>query len=302
MYNVCILMSTYNGEIYLKEQLDSILRQKNVDIRILIRDDGSTDKTCQIISDYITKHENIKLKRGHNIGVTLSFLDLIKNAPEADYYAFSDQDDFWLEEKILNAIKMIENCDSSNIPILYHSNVTIADEKLSPIRKSRKKENFSKYTCLVDNNVTGCTVVINSLLLNLLRMNIPQFVTMHDVWMNIVASFFGKIVFDCNSYILYRQHANNVIGMQDRSIFSRVSASIKRLRNKSIQPRLGNAKSLLEVFRDKLPLKDLNELMKIINYQRSLFDRMRLLFDVKIHSYSLLKDLKYRILIIMGRI
>ena len=96
MNKILILMSTYNGEKYLSEQLNSLLLQENVNIKILIRDDGSTDNTHKILNFYSSNYPNISWYTGENKGPALSFMDLLFNAPESDYYAFCDQDDVWL--------------------------------------------------------------------------------------------------------------------------------------------------------------------------------------------------------------
>lgn len=93
---ITVLMSTYNGEKYLKEQLDSILNQEQVDLKLLIRDDGSTDGTVNILKEYENSHTNIKWYSGLNLGCGKSFFQLVLDAPKSDYYAFVDQDDVWV--------------------------------------------------------------------------------------------------------------------------------------------------------------------------------------------------------------
>lgn len=95
--SVQVVMSTYNGEKYLKEQIDSILSQEGVDVRLYIRDDGSSDRTTDILASY-QEHKNVKIEKGNNLGFAKSFLTALDECDEADYYAFSDQDDVW--EKI----------------------------------------------------------------------------------------------------------------------------------------------------------------------------------------------------------
>ena len=110
-------MSTYNGERYLREQIDSILQQIDVEIELIIRDDGSNDGTVQIIEEYASKYPCISYYCGDNVGVGKSFMELLKNAPTADYYAFSDQDDVWLKDKLIRAVKAItitEQCKDFN--------------------------------------------------------------------------------------------------------------------------------------------------------------------------------------------
>ena len=105
MYEVAVLMSTYNGEKYLREQVKSIFQQEQVKVSLYVRDDGSTDNTIKIINELQKEYDNIFLIKGENIGWRRSFRYLIDNVPtKYEYYAFSDQDDFWLKRKLIRAI------------------------------------------------------------------------------------------------------------------------------------------------------------------------------------------------------
>lgn len=303
MENVCILMSTYNGEKYLSEQLDSLLMQKNVEIQIVIRDDGSKDDTLNIIKSYQDRYSNISLSACENVGPTTSFLELIKNAPEADYYALCDQDDVWMDNKIEMAILEIKKNTKTSIPVLYHSNLFVVDSELNPIMKSNKIESKNKFVSLVDNNVTGCTSVLNRELLELIRKHGCVDVTMHDAWINIIASFFGKVVFDSNSYIYYRQHERNVIGMHEHNdVFNNLKSGLYRLKTKNLQPRLRNALAFYEEFNKTMIESDRKQVEIMINYKKTLYNKLKLLFDFKIRSYSFERDFKYRLLILVGEI
>lgn len=214
MMSVQILMSTYNGEKYIRTQLNSILEQDYRDITILIRDDGSTDQTCEIIKEYAEKYSNITWYAGENMGVQKSFFDLIQKANlEKDYFAFADQDDKWLPGKISRAVSILDTY-SENIPVLYCSDKTIVDEELKPLKVtvSRVMKKASFGNALVQDMCTGCTAVVNKELLNLMRIRIPKYVIMHDWWFYLTASCFGKVYYDEKSYILYRQHGNNTSG------------------------------------------------------------------------------------------
>ena len=112
---VSVLMSTYNGEKYIREQIESILNQKKVKVHLLIRDDGSQDSTIEIVKEYANKYPNVSVYAGKNIGIGNSFMELLRNAPEADYYAFADQDDVWLDGKLERAIELIKATEQSII-------------------------------------------------------------------------------------------------------------------------------------------------------------------------------------------
>ena len=117
---VTVAMSTYNGERYLREQIDSILNQKNVDIVLFVRDDGSKDATLDILGEYSAKYDNVLFSAGNNLGIGKSFYEALRLAPESDYYAFSDQDDVWLQDKVASGVKALEMLekDGEGIPLL----------------------------------------------------------------------------------------------------------------------------------------------------------------------------------------
>ena len=129
--SVQVVMSTYNGEKYLKEQIDSILSQEGVDVRLYIRDDGSSDRTTDILASY-QEHKNVKIEKGNNLGFAKSFLTALDECDEADYYAFSDQDDVWEKDKLSTAIEILEE-ESQSTPLLYCSALQRVDENLNPL-------------------------------------------------------------------------------------------------------------------------------------------------------------------------
>lgn len=248
MKNVCVLMSTYNGEKYLKEQLESLLTQQEVNINVIIRDDGSSDKTVSIIQSYMKKHANITFFEGERLGPANSFLTLMRISPVSDYYAFCDQDDFWEKCKIIKAVKKIEEVEKNDksAPVMYYSNLKIVDENLQFIRMANIKglRKVPPFSSLIDNDVTGCTVVLNNPLRNIINARKPKEITIHDAWCNIVCSFFGKEIYDNGSYILYRQHEHNVIGMAGKR--RGLKARFKRIWDSGNQPRLMNAKQFYD--------------------------------------------------------
>ena len=128
--DITVLMSTYNGEKYLHEQIDSILRQQGVKVNLLVRDDGSTDNTLAILDKY-QEEGLLTFYTGENLGPQRSFLHLLQQAPQSDYYAFADQDDIWLEDKLSTGIKQLQN--DKEKPALYFSQTQLTDEELNPI-------------------------------------------------------------------------------------------------------------------------------------------------------------------------
>lgn len=302
MNNICVLMSTFNGELFIKEQIESLLLQKDVNLSIIIRDDGSSDKTVSIIKEFVQKNNNILLYEGENLGPSKSFLKLLEIAPYSDYYAFCDQDDVWKSDKLINALIMIKAEEKDGIPVMYHSSLTLTDSNLNVLSTVKVKKH-SRYVPLVDNTAVGCTIVFNDVLRRILVSRIPDTVSMHDAWCNIVCSLFGKVVTDKNSYIYYRQHDNNTIGIKtEKNVLKYIRIHLKRLHNTSFQPRLSNAQSLWNCFYKELNESDKVKIERILMYKNNIFRRLLLLLDFSIHSYSISKDLKYRFLIILGEI
>lgn len=206
---VQILMSTYNGAQFLKEQLDSLLSQTYGNLEILIRDDGSKDATCDILKEYEKKHPNIQVYLEENVGVTKSFFELLKKS-DADYVAFSDQDDVWLKEKVEKAVEKLRGIKE---PALYCSNKILVDTNLRIIAENNHKKLIPGFeNAVVECICTGCTSMMNRALADNLKQHIPERAILHDWWCYLAASYLGKVIFDDNAYIWYRQHGGNVIG------------------------------------------------------------------------------------------
>ena len=161
MKKVTILMSTYNGETYLDEQLESIEAQKDVQTKILVRDDGSTDRTCDILDRWQQK-ANLKWYRGENIGPARSFMDLLRQAGDSCYYAFSDQDDYWLSDKLKVAVDKLESYESR--PALYFCQTELVDKNLNRVSSVIIHPRLTFGESLVYQFIGGCTMVMNQAL------------------------------------------------------------------------------------------------------------------------------------------
>lgn len=230
---VLVLMSAYNGEKYLNEQLDSILAQEGCIPDVLIRDDGSSDNTLFIIKEYEERYsDRVKVIKGNNKGVIKSFFILINQAAKEkyDYYALADQDDIWMPDKLKSAVNLLEK-EEKNIPLLYASAVTPVDEEKNELPKGIHYKNIVPEfgNALVENMCTGCTCVFNNTLLELLSGKTPDFTVMHDFWLYLVTCTFGKVIYDKTSHILYRQHGRNTVGMSS-TVFENYKRRIKNFR------------------------------------------------------------------------
>lgn len=221
--SVAILMSTYNGEKYLKEQIRSIEDQDYKNWHLYIRDDGSDDKTTNIIEEYTKINKNISFineNNRNNIGVVRSFFELLKLV-NADYYMFCDQDDFWLKNKISLSVNAMRNV-SKNIPVCVHTNFKSVDNNLEKeIGNGHRYVSEKFLDILFSNCVTGCTVMINDALKKMIYFEKLDFsrIHMHDWWLALIASEFGKIIYLDKKTVLYRQHKNNVVGSSGKSGF-----------------------------------------------------------------------------------
>lgn len=162
--SVAILLATYNGEKYLVDQIESILSQKNVNVQILVRDDGSIDRTQDILQQYMLQGQLLWYK-GKHLNVAKGFIELVKNAPNADYYAFCDQDDIWLDDKLISAISFLEK-ENNHIPLMYYSSTTLVNENLDFIAQHNihlKRNDLARF---IFNDMSGNTMVFNNELRN----------------------------------------------------------------------------------------------------------------------------------------
>lgn len=226
---VAILMSTYNGERYIKEQLSSIVNQTYKNWHLYIRDDGSTDDTLKILKKFCNQYSSITLINQNstkNLGVTTSFMTLLANT-NADYYMFSDQDDFWEKDKVKTCISSIQGND--NIPACVFTELQVVDKELKPIRLMNNDDIWLDFRhFLFGNCVTGCTMMINQKLKSILHIGDTNFdkIYLHDWWIAMVASAFGKLIYVKEPTILYRQHGNNVEGSKDNSLRSLIRRAL----------------------------------------------------------------------------
>ena len=225
---VAILLSTYNGEKYLREQIDSILNQTYTNFELIVRDDGSKDNTVKIIKEYIEKSDKeITLIEGKNLGFIKSFFDLLKRG-DADYYAYADQDDIWLPNKIELAVKSLDALDQSK-PNMAFSNVDYYDTEMNFIGNGdskNKKPSFlnSLYECINQ----GMTMVINKTAREYIINNIPEKCFFHDWWTYMICAGFGNVVQDDVVTVKYRRAKTNAT-VEGQGIITLMIWRIKKL-------------------------------------------------------------------------
>lgn len=264
---VDILLASYNGEAFLREQLESLVRQTMTDWKLYIRDDGSTDDTLAIIRQYCKKYpEKITvLEDAEHLGAQGNFSRLIQHST-APYVMLCDQDDIWKNDKIehsLQAMRELEERHGAAVPLLVHSDMEVVDPRGTLLSASFAKRRGIKgaesrlHYALLTNNVTGCTICMNRALVNKLQV-IPVQARMHDMWIGLVAILEGVISFLDVPLVEYRLHGRNVIGAPGAGIMARIP-SICRWRSQvreMLSANIAQAKALDTVYEGKMSAED----------------------------------------------
>lgn len=214
---VAILMCTFSGERFLKEQLDSFANQTHKDWTLWVSDDGSTDQTLEILRTTQAQwgEDRLKIVTGLSKGFARNFLSLACRAEiEADFFAFSDQDDIWLPKKLSRAIGLLEHLPQDK-PALYGSRTHLINAQGEIIGISKLiPHDLSFHNALVQNVAGGNTMVFNQHLRDVLQFAGADLdLVSHDWWLYIVVTALkGNVLFDRQPFINYRQHKHNLVG------------------------------------------------------------------------------------------
>lgn len=294
---ITVLMSAYNGEAYIRQQIDSVLAQDiEARLTLLIRDDGSTDATQTILEEY-QKAGKLNWYPGENLGPERSFWHLIQNAPESDFYALCDQDDLWLPHKLSRAVTQLRQRQAQ----LYCSAFIATDGELNPIEYHHSPLNqYTDYAhSLIYSTAAGCTFVFThaareAAMAYDMDLN-PAII--HD-WLlhKIVTITGGKMIFDSVGSIYYRQHGHNTIGAQ-KSGLQGLAVRVKRfLSGGSRRARSDCAKALLQVYGDRVEDQVRDALDLVANYGENAQKRKKLLKDPRFRTGTV-NDLFFRILV-----
>lgn len=300
--NVEILLSTYNGAPFIRELLDSVLAQSFRDWRLVARDDGSRDDTLAILKEYSKAHPGkIEIiKDTHKrLGPCQSFAVLLSKS-KSDYVMFCDQDDIWLPEKIELTLKAMKGLEEKyeGIPLLVHTDMKVTDKDLKVLSKS-----FWKYqhinpamkalnNLLVFNNVSGCTMMINGRLREL-SQPIPKAAILHDWWIAIVASAFGRTEYVRKPTLLYRQHGANDAGAMKYSL-KYFAGRLKNLKRSAtlLKRIVGQSGAFVVKYSDMLSddkLELANSFSTLLNKKRS--ERVKTLLKFNLKGYGRLRNL-----------
>lgn len=297
-----ILMSSYNGEKYIAEQIESILRQKQISTRLIIRDDGSTDTTIDIINKYIDENPGkIELIRGENVGIHKSFSELLRNCPESDYIAFSDQDDLWDEDKLFCAISQLKKDEGD----FYSCASRLCDEQLNEYgettrNRAQNEHYMSKYNSILTPGVQGCTIVISNKLKRFLMDHKFPDSYGHDTWITIIAYLFFYCIYDETPHMLYRQHNNSWTGNRTK----RISQLKRETRFFILGMRRYSclARDILERFKDELDTNTCNLFSVLAKKKKSFRDKMILIKNRQFTKYGKYRNVIFKLFILLGRV
>jgi glycosyltransferase involved in cell wall biosynthesis len=301
MDKVAVLLSTFNGQDFLNEQLDSVLHQNGVYIELFIRDDGSSDETRNILNRYDNNYTNVHVVYGENIGVAKSFIELAikvyRQYKAFDGYAFCDQDDLWFSGKVKSAQELM----NSTVPSLVATKFYISDDKLNPISKSSFNEDFSLGNLIVEGQIPGCVMHFNYKLLkdyvSVVDTVEGKRTVIHDHLLLLVCALKGEIYCTSDEQMHYRQHSNNVIG-SSKGIWDSI------LKYKKYLTRLRKSRT----FYDEIVM--LTHLLDGVNSTREvsyalmsgggLFSRLNCAFSNVLYKRNFLSNLFFKLLVILG--
>jgi len=301
---ICVVMGTYNGVRFVEQQIESIFDQTCGDWSLLVRDDKSSDQTWDILSRYEQDRLTI-VKAPQRQGVIQNFNELLLLASETSsrYIALADQDDIWNREKLSQQLSLMQQLETEDPdqPILIHSDLEVVDETLGQIAPSfmryqgiRDEEINPLQVLLVQNYVTGCTVLINRPLLEV-SLPVPDEALMHDWWLALCAAVFGKIACIEAPLVRYRQHGNNQVGAKHiKSLLNPFRNNYYQLWNAGRQV-LVKSIAQAQVLADRVRhnASESPDLPVIEAYaqlqQTGSFCRVKKIHDLRIHSQSKLR-------------
>jgi len=300
---ITVLLSSYNGEQFIEQQIESILNQRGVRVKLIIRDDGSTDNTVRILNRLALNNPTLSVTSGRNIGVIHSFFELLKQAKASShFYAISDQDDVWNPNKLLDAMTALTQFSSERM-LMHCSAVEYVDQGLNHIRYSPvfSTDKIGFNNALVQNIATGCTMVLNNAALEKITLKLPRTCVMHDWWIYLVISAFGTVIYDSKPSIKYRQHHQNVMGiaLTTRSKFKRRWARL--FLNSDAAKISAQLNEFYQIFGNELDEKKRQNIRKLLLYQKSFFSRLVLLFSRDFHRQNWMDDMLIRVVMLMGK-
>ena len=298
---VAVILSTYNGEKYIKTQIDSILNQTYKNIEIYVRDDGSKDGTADILKEY-EKQGKIKFFQKENVGFIKSFFECLSFCNNADYYAFSDQDDEWYDWKIERAVKMLNEGDNEK-PLLYFSDYDFYDDDLNFIGHSKShKKGPSFRNAIVDCINMGICTVINKNARDLMVNSNIQKSCGHDWTAYQICSSMGNVIYDKTQTLKYRRTGNNVSAGGK----SFIAFQIWRIKKFFFNNYFKNVKEEIiefdDKFSNKLNAKDKKVLGLFTNKRYSFIKSMKKVFYPKMFRQKITDEIMIRFMFLIGKL
>lgn len=291
---IVILMSTWNGEKYLEQQLQSIYEQNCDNIEIIIRDDGSADKTVDILRKHQSE-DRVKLICGENIGFVGSFLKLINTAPKADYYFFADQDDIWLDFKVKRAVEKMSLGDyESSLPLLYFSNYDFYDEAMNFVRNNIFPSKVNLPMAVSEPIAAGFTCAFNYSLLKIMRRFSSHCVCSHDRLALILATAGGTVIMDDFVTAKYRRHGS-VASPSGKSWVKQLLWRLNFVRKNCIKPEFNQIMEIAGSFARPENVK----LLKLFA-RRGSFCNVRLFFFNHRFRTHLIDEISIRVLFLLN--
>lgn len=295
---IAVLMSTYNGERYLLEQIASILEQQgSFSLDLWVRDDGSADATHQILEEYAANGK-LRWYTGENLKPARSFWDLLLHCQGYDYYAFADQDDVWLPGKLQAAVESIVG---ESGPAAACANARLVGSDLESLGRNvyLTPPPTDLETISIAGGILGCTMVINQALAELLQSRpMPDVMVMHDFYVALVCRLAGgKLCFDSTPQMLYRQHGNNVVGASK----NKIAALKDRFRTVTKRAKVSvfdQAKTLIKQYPDYGEREQRKWLEKLAN--PTLSNRVAIACSRKTHYPNKNKAITLRLAVFLG--
>lgn len=295
---VAVILSTYNGERFVREQLDSILNQTYKNFEIVVRDDGSSDNTVNIIKEYQKNNKNITLYERENVGFVKSFFELLKLA-DADYYSYADQDDIWIENKIELAVQELNKLDNSK-PNMVFGNSDYYDENMKFIGKGDRNKKYSFLRALFACCGQGMTMTVNKKTRDMIIENNPKSCFFHDWWTYLLCVGLGNVAYNNVTTVKYRRRKENATSEGQGYI----RLLMWRIKNLLLNDGMQDIKQQMMNFKEYYYYQLSKENRRILdifsNEERSFENSLRKAFYPKRIRNRLIDDFMIRIIFLIG--
>ena len=297
---VRVLLSTHNGAGFLSEQVESVLSQRDVQVELCIRDDGSTDATLTLLREFCAADSRVSYTAGKCLGPAQSYLKMLSETPDdIEYVALCDQDDVWIDGKLARAAAWLSPLQG---PAMYCSAVEVVDHSLRPVgihRTCRRRPALEN--ALVQNIATGSTIVVNRPALRLFR-TVPAWTVMHDWWIYAVIAAAGTVLYDPSTWVLYRQHGTSSIGLASSQGQQWMRRLHRQLATGKERVCTRQARELLEILGPEIAPAALFTLSRFVRAQTSVVGRVRYALTGPAFRQRRIDSVIFRALCVFGRI